>query len=269
MKSRRILLFLLLLTITALFAACNRSETQEHAYKDYHALIAAEEMDRGWAPEFLPASAANIHLKYNLDDNAILMAFDFAPEDATSLTKACAAVHRVLPPKLTADWWPDDLPTDAAASFHQCLQGNLAVKAGKGYYWAGVSISPDAIEASDLDAHPKKYLDLVGKEVTVTGYVDFSNIQDLREMHYLQNGIGFVRKPGQTADSVFYVYFLPEVDPAPLFDILHELAPTYEETGLRLVATGVLRAYEQRTNFLSKTGYVIEVDDVNDVLIAR
>jgi len=261
---------LLTLTFLSLLAACNPlSEVHDRQYEDYAALAAAGEVERGWAPKFLPNSATNIHLKYDLDSNAILMAFDLPAADAEELARSCTARAHPLPPALTADWWPPDLFADPAASFYQCPQGYLALRGSSGFYWAGVQTPPDVIPVTELHAHPDEFLHLDGKQVTIVGYVDFDNIHDLRQSYYKREGIGFVAKPGQTADSIFHIYFPADANPHPLFDELYELRPTYEQSGLRLMATGVLRAYKQPTNFTNRTGYVMDVTGVDDVVILR
>jgi len=260
----------LVVATAALLSACNLlGEAQDHTYKDYQALDDAGEFEHGWAPDLLPESATDIHLKYDLDSNAILMAFEFDPADEAAVTRDCTTADQMLPPQLQAKWWPDDLLTDGAVAFYQCPQGNLAIRDVAGFFWSGVKTPPGAISIAELDANPKNFLDLDGQQVTVVGYVDFDNIHDLRETNYPQEAVGFVRKPGQTADSVFFAYFPPGSDPHPLFDELYALRAGHESSGLRLLVTGALRAYDQPTNFSNKTGYVIDVASPEDVVILR
>jgi hypothetical protein len=170
MKSPKSLLVLLFLAVL-LLSACNPlSETREKQYKDYHALVKADEIQRGWAPEFLPTSTTNIHLKYNLDSNTVLLAFDYAPEDADAMTASCTPIGRFFPPRQTADWWPDDLTTDSS-DFYECPEGYLALREGQGYYWVGVKAPADVIPAASLYLHPDKYQQMDGRRVTVIGYV--------------------------------------------------------------------------------------------------
>jgi hypothetical protein len=269
-KSPRIIVLVTLLTVVAFVAACNPlNEVKDAQYQDYASLVEAGELERGWAPALLPSSATNIHIKYSLENNDILLAFDFAPADAEALTQNCEPLSLALPPRLSADWWPDDLLSGEAARFYECPNGYLALRDSHGYYWAGVKMPADVISVNELDAHPKKYLDLDGQTVTVVGYVDFGNIHDLRDTHYNQEAIGFVRAPGQRADSVFFIYFPHSVDPHALFDEIYALLPMHEESGLKLMATGVLRAYDQPTNFSTRTGYVMDVDSPEDVVILK
>jgi len=255
----------------AFLAACNPlTAVNDHQYDDYASLAAAGEIEQGWAPDFLPASATDIHLKYDLDANAILMAFDFAPEDGGALARACTPLNQIFPPKLTAKWWPEGILGDAAAVFYECPNGYLAIRGTQGFYWSGVQVPANVITVSALDAHPDKYLDLDGKQVTVLGYVDFDNIHDSRETFYQQEGIGFVRKPGQRADAVFYAYFSPDSDLHPLFDELYALRPKhYEKADLQLLMTGTLHAYDQDTNFTHRKAYVIDVGDPANVVILK
>ena len=270
MKRDKLILPLILLALSLFLTACNPlNTTTEKYYENHQALADAGEIERGWAPDFLPESATNIHLKYDLENNAILLAFEFDPADAAAMTQACRPVNLVPPPLLGADWWPADLLSDGAVSFYECPDGYLALGDGQGFYWAGVQPPPDAIPVASLYLHPDKYLDLDGQRVTVLGYVDFSNIHDLREMTYPREAIGFVQKPGQTADAVFFIYFPQDADPHPLFDDLHALESKREETGQLLMATGVIHAYDQPTNFSTRTGYVMDVESPDDVVIVK
>ncbi len=143
MKAAKLLLFTGLFLTMLLLAACNTlNDVHENQYKDYQAITAAGEIQRGWAPEFLPESATNIHLKYNLDTNAVLLAFDFAPADAEAMTTTCRPVNLVPPPMLTADWWPKDL---SGATFYECEEGYLALREGQGFFWLQGQTPPDAI----------------------------------------------------------------------------------------------------------------------------
>lgn len=180
--------------LLVLLAACNPlSETKDRQYRDYDSLAEAGEIERGWAPDFTPRSATNIHLKYELDTNSILLAFDFDAADTKNLTKTCHPADQAPAPLLAADWWPKNLQD---ASLYECPEGYLAVQDSQGLFWSGTRPPQNAIPIRELEDHPKKYLDLDGKRVTVVGYVDFDNIHDLRETTYRQEAIGFVRKRG-------------------------------------------------------------------------
>ena len=90
MKPSKIILVFTALTAVLLLSACNLlGEVQDHTYKDYWALDDAGELEHGWAPDLLPESATDIHLKYDLDSNAILMAFEFDPVDEAAVTRDC------------------------------------------------------------------------------------------------------------------------------------------------------------------------------------
>jgi len=259
---------LILLAALTLLAACNPlTDVQEKQYTDYAALTAAGEQEKGWAPDWLPTSAHNIQLKTNLDTNAILLAFDFDPAEKSALSQRCAPTTRPLPPTLSAAWWPTDLLTNPAAQFYQCDAGYLALLDARGYYWTGAQAPADALSVNELYAHPEDYLHLDGQRVTVIGYVDFDNIHDLRQSYYAKEGIGFVRKPGQTADAIFNLYFPPDANPHPLFDKLYALRPEHEQTGLKVLATGVLRSFQKPTNFTNRTGYALDVASPEDVVI--
>jgi len=240
------------------------SDVRSNSYKDYDAVVAAGEIERGWVPDFLPHSATDIHLKYDLDTNAVLLAFRYADDDGQALSQVCTPTDSVTSPALDANWWPNDLQKDGTTLFFQCPGDSfLAIDAGRGYYWSGMN----TISVTELYAHPKQYQHLEGQIVTVVGYVDFDNILDKRETYYDRETIGFVRKPGQHADAVFFANFDSSVDPHPLFDRLHQLEPKYYDTGLRLAVTGKLHAFEMPTNFTTDIGYEVVVQSLEDVVI--
>lgn len=265
MRSAKFVFAAALLAAMLGLTACNiLSDARSNTYENYESLVSAGEIERGWAPEFLPRSATDIHLDYDLDTNAVLLAFDFAAADLEALTQACASIDDVTAPALSAEWWPADLHADDAVSFFQCPGGGyLALDAHQGYYWSGSK----TIAVAELVAHPKQYQHLDGQRVTVIGYVDFDNIHDMRETYYAQEVIGFVLKPGQTAEAVFFADFDPSLDPHPLFDRLYCLRSGHEAQGLQIVVTGTLHAFEMPTNFTTGLGYAMDVQNLDDVVI--
>ena len=131
---RAALLFLLL--SAPLVAACGLGDTQSVSYADYSAALADGAIERGWIPAFLPRSGTDLREMHNLDTNASLLRFHFAPEDLESLAQACPAAEDTVPPRLSAGWWPADLGDDLLV-FLQCQEAYLAIDATKmwAYFW--------------------------------------------------------------------------------------------------------------------------------------
>lgn len=79
--------------------------------------IKAGEIDRGWIPDYLPASSHAIHIIYNPASPRTWCAFEFSPTDSQGLKKNLTNVN-ALPEALKrvdspgASWWPDVLKGD-------------------------------------------------------------------------------------------------------------------------------------------------------------
>ncbi|WP_353310300.1 hypothetical protein [Candidatus Albibeggiatoa sp. nov. NOAA] len=56
------------------------------SYSTYSEVVASGIIQRGWIPEFLPKSAYNIDVKYNLDNNHGFVQFYFSPLDHHFIT---------------------------------------------------------------------------------------------------------------------------------------------------------------------------------------
>jgi hypothetical protein len=75
----------ILLVVVAMLAGC---ESRESRYPSVEAARADGAMQRGWIPEFLPASAHDIRLSYDLDSNEIWLRFGYAPDSLAGMLVA-------------------------------------------------------------------------------------------------------------------------------------------------------------------------------------
>jgi hypothetical protein len=102
----------------------------------------------GWLPDFLPSSATDIRLRYDVDTNEVWIGFDRSGADLAPMDRSCNSVDRasiVFPRKVPRMWWPDALTADPGASkadsgyaFFKCSDGGFVAAAGDGkrsFYW--------------------------------------------------------------------------------------------------------------------------------------
>jgi hypothetical protein len=138
---RRILLVSGLLAGT-LFASCRARP--EVFYADAAAARRAGAMERGWIPEWLPASARAIHEVHDVDTNQSLLAFSFEPADRPVVSQWCVQIQRAAlqPVPFTSSWWPNDVPPSPLVThrhvYYRCQNGAfaaLSVNDGQLYYW--------------------------------------------------------------------------------------------------------------------------------------
>ena len=143
------LLFLVLVCLTA---------CRERREATYETLLAAQEngaIERGWVPDFLPASAFTIREYHDLDTNEIWGTFRFEPAEWHSLREhlvflAPESGLATRSPGTDIDWWPPELAERIATeelrrqgfSLWQAREGTssrflFAVNpdAGLAYFW--------------------------------------------------------------------------------------------------------------------------------------
>ncbi|HIE1097604.1 hypothetical protein [Stenotrophomonas maltophilia] len=87
----------------------------------YETRLEAEEKGafaRGWLPEEMPASAADIREVHNVDSNEMWIGFSYSGSDERAFLKGCTPTSTFGFPdsrrtRRNAPWWPDDLLSDA------------------------------------------------------------------------------------------------------------------------------------------------------------
>ncbi|WP_414494779.1 hypothetical protein [Stenotrophomonas maltophilia] len=92
--------------------------TRSHAEED-------GALARGWLPEKMPASAANIIEVHSIDSNEMWIRFSYAGEDSKFFVRSCVRSRSMSFPdsrrtKQSAPWWPQDLSGDAPHEFYAC-----------------------------------------------------------------------------------------------------------------------------------------------------
>ena len=103
--------------MAVIVASCG--ERPEAFYADAAAARAARAIDRGWIPDWLPATARAIHEVHNIDTNQSLLAFSFDPADIPNVAQSCAQVSReaLKPAPFDRSWWQSNRNYDAASAF--------------------------------------------------------------------------------------------------------------------------------------------------------
>jgi len=138
---------LLLATTLPLGLACVLTACHSDRRQSFYASLADAKkdgaIDRGWIPDFLPASSHAIHEVHDISPSTTWCAFEFVPSDSQSLRDSlkrvdqlAASVRRV--PNPGESWWPS------------MLEGNLDVrkiqKAGFELYMITAPETPSTTE---------------------------------------------------------------------------------------------------------------------------
>lgn len=110
----------LLIVVMALLplASCDWIESKEAHYPDMKAAGAAGEIARGWIPAFVPESAVDIRIKYDVENNRTWLSFRGAI-DRSTLPEACRSVTSkeiIYPTNGPRAWWPVALTADSKES---------------------------------------------------------------------------------------------------------------------------------------------------------
>ncbi len=106
------------LLLLATLAGCRSGHDTEAFYATRTDAEKKGEFERGWLPDFLPASSHAIHVTYDLSPSRVWCAFDFDPGDAGKLLTSVKPTDSVPSPTAQVPsprvkWWP------------KLLEGNL------------------------------------------------------------------------------------------------------------------------------------------------
>ena len=126
---------------------CWPGERPEVSYANMPEAVSHGVVDRGWIPEWIPASATNIHEIHDLDTNESMLAFQLPATASWSLPPHCQPVSysNIGPPRFSRSWWPTPEEQESSYNFHRCagddpstpkLQWVARHKSGnQGLYW--------------------------------------------------------------------------------------------------------------------------------------
>ena len=138
---KKTLSFILVASLLAMgfgYFALNRffTDYREASYKNY--AEAADMIERGWIPEFLPKNAEDIRLGYDLDTNQLILRFDKGGADLSHI-EVCQPTEAKASPALSAKWWDDSFYADSQTRFYQCGDNAwLATRGNRAWYWVGL-----------------------------------------------------------------------------------------------------------------------------------
>ena len=123
---------LLVTLMPLLLVSCDWIESKESHYPDMKAAAAAGEISRGWVPAFVPESAVDIRLKYDVENNRTWLSFHGMVERST-LPEACIGVTTkdvTYPSSGPRGWWPGALTVTSKESnpeyeYYACKDGEM------------------------------------------------------------------------------------------------------------------------------------------------
>lgn len=116
-------------------------ETPSSRFDDRAEAERSELFDKGWLPQWLPASARRIREKHDLDTSQTLLRFEFSSPDRPPFGESCAetTADALRLPSLDATWWPGREVLAGMPHLYRCHHdsGFLAIPAegGVAYFW--------------------------------------------------------------------------------------------------------------------------------------
>lgn len=128
-------------------ASCDWLEATETTYANYGAAAKAGEMTRGWIPDYVPHSAVDIRIRYDIENTRTWLFFHTKIDDLPSMLGSCSALSQddvAFPVEGPRGWWPIALTTDPSSKadmgyeHYQCRNNEyLAVnrKQSEVYLW--------------------------------------------------------------------------------------------------------------------------------------
>jgi hypothetical protein len=89
-------------------AACHIDQVHRH-YATYREALVADERTRGWLPNWVPASAVDLHIQGDIDTNERWLRFDVVRSVADSLRQELVPISadsmRARVPSGSSAWW--------------------------------------------------------------------------------------------------------------------------------------------------------------------
>ena len=112
-------------------AACHMDQVHRH-YATYREAMEAGERTRGWLPDWVPASAVDIHIQGDIDTNELWLRFEVVGSVADSLRQELVPISadamRGRAPLRSSGWWFEGLvrrhPANDVALNAELYRGN-------------------------------------------------------------------------------------------------------------------------------------------------
>lgn len=97
-------------------------ETTESRYASMAEAASEGAVEKGWIPEWIPASAAGIHEVHNIDSNVSALYFELPADEPWDLPSHCVPTRfaDVYQPTLSRSWWPSAEEQARDFVFHRC-----------------------------------------------------------------------------------------------------------------------------------------------------
>jgi hypothetical protein len=98
------------------------SDTLDASYNSLSDAVAADAVDKGWIPEWLPRGATNLREVHNLDTSVSALAFDIPRGEIWRLPEHCARADfaEIVPSQFGRSWWPSESSLASSYKFFQC-----------------------------------------------------------------------------------------------------------------------------------------------------
>lgn len=134
-------LLIIVSMVSAWFIVAGKMAYMEREFADFGAAKAAGELEKGWLPGFLPATASTIKVINNTDNKSALVSFSYAGDLDMAACKELPLIEATLPAERVVLWWPEEITgkgnAQAGYAFFKCNDGQAVVNAGKKevYFW--------------------------------------------------------------------------------------------------------------------------------------
>ena len=149
---------LMIITLAIIYLLERFNDVVDHHYKNYNSLIQSETFSHGWVPGYLPKDVSDIHIRYSIDSNRVIMRFTstknhFKTYNCQTTTKEDASkpdeailkrINWWLPKKIMNDIYHKKENTEEEHTLYKCSHQNkksfiLEYPATQFYYWNGIN----------------------------------------------------------------------------------------------------------------------------------
>lgn len=130
--------------LAAGLVSCRNPDVVSSSHDSMGDAVALGIVRQGWVPDWLPGHATQIRAIHDLDTNEWAVSFAYAAERGLAVPDGCFQTKGVetLAPRLDAEWWPEDVPSDVLETprheYFQCA-GYVIARAdarGEGFVWS-------------------------------------------------------------------------------------------------------------------------------------
>lgn len=111
-----------LMALAFLLSGCLLSDTLDATYDDVAEARAAQAIEKGWIPEWVPEHATALREVHNLDTSVSALAFDLPADTRVPVPDGCrhATYAQTLPVPIERAWWPRPEVLASRYTFFTC-----------------------------------------------------------------------------------------------------------------------------------------------------